>query len=83
MKRHGLDSISLLFGSVFFLIGGIFLVGGTAVPGSRVGALWPIPVIVLGLMMGLIGARAVTKESPKEGPPVKASLHYSGSGPDS
>lgn len=83
MKRHELDSISLLFGSLFFLVGGIFLVGGTAVPGSRVGALWPIPVIALGLMLGLIGARAVAKESSEEGLPGKASPNNSGTGPSS
>jgi hypothetical protein len=59
MKRHDLDVFSLLFGSVFFLLGGVFLVGGTAVPGSHVGALWPIPLIMLGLVIALMGARAV------------------------
>jgi hypothetical protein len=63
MKRHDLDVISLLFGSVFFLLGGVFLVGGTAVPGSHVGALWPIPLIALGLVIAVVGARAVAGES--------------------
>jgi hypothetical protein len=62
MKRHDLDVISLLFGSVFFLLGGVFLVGGTAVPGSHVGALWPIPLIALGLLIALMGARAVAAQ---------------------
>jgi hypothetical protein len=62
MKRHDLDVISLLFGSVFFLLGGVFLVGGTAVPGSHVGALWPIPLIALGLVIALTTVRALVRE---------------------
>lgn len=62
MKRHDLDVISLLFGSVFFLLGGVFLIGGTAVPGSNVGALWPIPLIALGLVIALTAAHALVRE---------------------
>jgi hypothetical protein len=62
MKRHDLDVISLLFGSVFFLLGGVFLVGGTAVPGSHVGALWPIPLIALGLVIAVTTVRALVRE---------------------
>jgi hypothetical protein len=67
MKRHDLDPISLLFGSVFFLLGGVFLFGGTAVPGSHVGSLWPIPLIALGLVIGLMAARAVVREASSQG----------------
>jgi hypothetical protein len=63
MKPHQVDPVSLLSGSVFFLLGGVFLVGGTAVPGSHVGSLWPIPLIVLGLAIALMAARAVVREA--------------------
>jgi hypothetical protein len=62
MERHDLGPISLLFGCVFFLFGGVFLVGGTAVPGSHASWLWPIPVIAQGLLIALMAARAVVKE---------------------
>jgi hypothetical protein len=63
MKRHDLDVISLLFGSVFFLLGGVFLVGGTAVPGSHVGALWPVPLIALGLIIALMALRTLPRDA--------------------
>jgi hypothetical protein len=69
MKRHDLDVISLLFGSVFFLLGGVFLIGGTTVPGSNVGALWPIPLIALGLVIALTAARALVRERPGQETP--------------
>ena len=59
MKRHELDAVSLLFGSAFFLLGGVFLVGGTAVPGLHVGRLWPIPLIALGLVIAVMATRAL------------------------
>lgn len=68
MKRHDLDVISLLFGSVFFLLGGIFLIGGTAVPGSNVGALWPIPLIALGLVIALMAVRTVARDAESREP---------------
>jgi hypothetical protein len=61
MKPHQIDPISLVFGSVFFLLGGVFLVGGTTIPGSHVGRLWPIPLIVLGLIIALIAVRGLAK----------------------
>ncbi len=63
MKPHQFDPVSLLFGAVFFLIGGVILVGGTAIPGSHVGALWPIPLIALGLAIVAMAVRAVLRES--------------------
>jgi hypothetical protein len=63
VKPHEFDPVSLLFGAVFFLIGGVILAGGTAVPGSHVGALWPIPVIGVGLIIVAMALRAVLRES--------------------
>ncbi len=63
MKAHDLDRISLLFGSAFFLIGGVFLVGGTALPGSHLGSLWPIPLIALGLVIALMAVRSVARDT--------------------
>jgi hypothetical protein len=59
VKRHELDPVSLLFGSIFFLIGGVFLVGGTSVPDLHFGRLWPIPLIALGVLIVLMAARAL------------------------
>jgi hypothetical protein len=59
MKPHQIDPVSLVFGSVFFLLGGVFLVGGTTIPGSHVGRLWPIPLIALGLIIAMIAGRAL------------------------
>lgn len=77
MRRHELDVFSLLFGAVFFLLGGIFLVGGTTVPGSHVGRFWPVPLIALGLFIAVMAGRALASgthrvgedEGPEEGPP--------------
>ena len=59
MKRHELDPVSLVFGAVLFLLGGIFLVGGTAIPGSHAGRLWPVPLIAVGLVIAVMAARAL------------------------
>jgi len=63
VKPHEFDPVSLLFGAVFVLIGGVILVGGTAVPGSHLGALWPIPLIGVGLTIVAMAVRAVLRES--------------------
>jgi hypothetical protein len=67
MKPHRLDPVSLVFGSVFFLLGGVFLVGGTTIPGSDVGRLWPIPLIALGLIVAAIAGRALAKGGSGQG----------------
>jgi hypothetical protein len=59
VHRHELDPLSLLFGAFFFLVGGVFLVGGTRVPGLHAGRLWPVPLVVLGLAIAGMAARAV------------------------
>jgi hypothetical protein len=76
VKPHAFDPFSLLLGCAFFLVGVVFVVGGTAVPGSHVGALWPIPLITVGVVIVFMAGRAVLRESsdrtPEERPPPEA-----------
>jgi hypothetical protein len=75
VKPHPFDPFSLLLGCGFFLVGAVFAIGGTTVPGSHVGALWPIPLIAVGVVIVFMAGRAVLRESagrsPEEQPPLE------------
>ena len=82
MKRHRIDLLSLFFGLLFAGIGGVFLVGGVDVTDLGADWIWPLPLILAGLMI-LAAAFRRGMESP--GPVAAADdlgPDYPGTGAD-
>jgi hypothetical protein len=59
MKRHSTDLLSMFFGLTFLTIGGIFVTGRMDVTDIGARWLWPLPLILAGL---LILAAALRRE---------------------
>ena len=57
MKRHRLDPFSLVFGTAFGLLGMIFLVTRAKITHLHLQWVWPIPLIVLGVLIVALAAR--------------------------
>lgn len=57
MERHPLDVLSLVFGVVFAGLGLLFLAGGLDLSEVPTAAVWPVPLILLGLVLAAVGAR--------------------------
>jgi hypothetical protein len=76
VKPHAFDPFSLLLGCAFFVVGAVFAIGGTTVPGSHLGALWPIPLIAVGVVIVFMAGRAALREAsgrpPEEQPPPES-----------
>ena len=65
MRRHRFDPISLVFGALFAVIGGAFLFGNVDVASLPPALTWPVPLVVLGLViiaLALSGSRPERRE---------------------
>lgn len=58
MKRHSVDPFALVFGTAFGLLGMIFLVTRAKITNLHLQWVWPIPLIVLGVLIVALAARA-------------------------
>ena len=63
MKRHPVDPFSLVFGAAFGLLGMIFLVTRAKITHLHLQWVWPIPLIVLGVLIVALAARTERGES--------------------
>ena len=57
MKKHSVDPFSLVFGTAFGLLGMIFLVTRAKLTNLHLQWVWPIPLIVLGVLIVALAAR--------------------------
>ena len=57
MKKHSVDPFSLVFGTAFGLLGMIFLVTRAKLTNLHLQWVWPIPLIVLGVLIIALAAR--------------------------
>jgi hypothetical protein len=67
MGRHRFDPISMIFGVLFAVIGGAFLFGNIDVATLPPALSWPVPLVVLGLViisLALSGSRPDRRETP-------------------
>ena len=58
MRRHQLDPFSLVFGATFALVGSVFLFTRTNVTTLHLRWVWPIPLILLGVLIIGLSARS-------------------------
>ena len=61
MKRHATDVFSLTWGLVFLAIGIAFIISRANVSLTRVGWLWPLPLIGVGALIVARAARRTDK----------------------
>jgi len=61
MERHELDPFSLVFGAALALLGVAFLVARPDVASLR--WVWPIPIVVLGVIIVAMAARSGDERS--------------------
>jgi hypothetical protein len=54
MNRHSIDPLSLVFGIVFALVGGVILGGHVDAAQLHLDRVWPIPLVVLGAAIILL-----------------------------
>jgi len=59
MKRHGFDPTSFVLGLAFAALGLFFLVGDRTAADIGWKWMWPVPVIVLGLLFVISATRRV------------------------
>jgi hypothetical protein len=64
VKRHPLDPFSLVFGAMFALVGMLFLFARVDIGSLHLKWVWPIPLIVLGIL--IIGLAARSEARPEE-----------------
>ena len=70
MKRHALDPLSLVFGLLFTVLALTFLGGNRSVAELGVARLWPIPIIAIGMLVFLYGAKRMFRRDPEHDPDV-------------
>ena len=58
MRRHPLDPFSLVFGATFALVGAVFLFARVDVGTLHLRWVWPIPLILLGVLIIGLAARS-------------------------
>ena len=62
MKRHAFDPFSFVLGLAFAALGLIFLIGDRTAADIGWDWMWPIPVVVLGLLFVISAGRRLTPE---------------------
>jgi hypothetical protein len=62
MKRHPLDPFSLVFGAAFAALGLVFLFASIDVSALHLRWLWPMPLIVVGILIIALAARGEAEQ---------------------
>jgi hypothetical protein len=69
MKRHAFDPTSFVLGLAFAALGLFFLIGDRTAADIGWDRMWPIPVLVLGLLLVIsAGRRLMPTEHPPDAP---------------
>jgi len=66
VKRHRLDPFSLVFGATFAFIGSMFLIARTDVSTLHLNWVWPLPLIVLGVLIIATAARGTSRRDDRD-----------------
>jgi hypothetical protein len=68
MKRHRLDPFSLVLGATFTGMGLLFLFGTVEARSVDLRWVWPLPLVVLGVLIIVTAARGLWQPAPTETP---------------
>jgi hypothetical protein len=66
VRRHQLDPFSLVFGATFALVGSLFLFARVDVATLHLKWVWPIPLIVVGVLIIGLAARSEARREELE-----------------
>jgi hypothetical protein len=69
MRRHNFDPISFIFGGLFAALGLTFLFGHAEIGDLHLSVVWPIPLIVIGVLM-LVSTVQRRNREPADNAPV-------------
>ena len=64
MRRHNFDPISFVFGALFAAIGLTFLFGDADIGDLHIAVVWPLPLIVIGILMLVSTIQRRNREAP-------------------
>jgi hypothetical protein len=64
MRRHNFDPISFILGALFAAVGLTFLFGDTNIGDLHIAVVWPIPLIVIGVLMLVTTIQRRNREVP-------------------
>jgi hypothetical protein len=64
MRRHTFDPVSFVFGALFAAIGLTFLFGNADIGDLHLGAIWPLPLILIGVLMLVSTIQRRQREEP-------------------
>jgi hypothetical protein len=73
MRRHNFDPISFILGALFAAVGLTFLFGDADIGDLHIAVVWPLPLIVIGLLMLVTAVQRRTRNQPAEATGVGAS----------
>jgi hypothetical protein len=76
MRRHTFDPISFILGALFAAIGLTFLFGDADIGDFHLAVVWPLPLIVIGLLMLVT---TIQRRTPREELPAPAPASASAS----
>jgi hypothetical protein len=68
MRRHTFDPISFILGGLFAAIGLTFLFGDVNIGDIHIAVVWPLPLIVIGLLMLMTTVQRRTRNQPAPAP---------------
>lgn len=64
MRRHNFDPISFVSGALFAAIGLTFLFGDADIGDLHIAVVWPLPLIVIGILMLVSTVQRRNREAP-------------------
>ena len=64
MRRHTFDHISFIFGALFAAMGLTFLFGNANIGDLHLAVVWPLPLIVIGVLMLVTTLQRRTRDEP-------------------
>ena len=64
MRRHTFDPISFILGALFAAVGLTFLFGDADIGNLHIAVIWPLPLIVIGLLMLVTTIQRRTRHEP-------------------
>ncbi|HEY7282015.1 MAG TPA: hypothetical protein VID47_10515 [Actinomycetota bacterium] len=68
MRRHNFDPISFILGALFAAIGLTFLFGNADIADFHLAVVWPLPLIVIGLLMLVTTLQRRSRQEPALAP---------------
>lgn len=70
MRRHTFDPVSFILGALFGAVGLTFLFGNADLGNLHLAVLWPVPLILVGMLMLISTIQRRTRHDPEHAGPI-------------